>query len=55
MTLEDFVVVGNNVSYKDVLSDGFYSDYFATKEYNRMREIEYFEKDKLEQDRKSVV
>ena len=32
MTLEDFIVVGNNVSYKDVLSDGFYSDYFATKE-----------------------
>lgn len=32
MELEDFITVGNKFSYKDVLSDKFYSDYFATKE-----------------------
>lgn len=32
MELRDFITVGSDVSYRDVLSEQFYSEYFATKE-----------------------
>lgn len=32
MELQDFITLGSDVSYRDVLSEKFYSEYFATKD-----------------------
>ena len=32
MDIRDFITVGSDISYKDVLSDQFYAEYFATKD-----------------------